>query len=194
MQYWRIIIVALTVSLFGCASSGVPAGDAADSDGRTLAAKPGHARVYLVQGILVDEAGAPYQPPATLPGDLPGGAVPGAIGAALGTAIREATAKPEDSLPGSNVSSDFYINGQLVGRVARGQYLAIDLLPGNYTFSYVHLSLITHKSNDVTVNLSAGSITYLSSDWEPEHASTILEPCKENCSEVIQKGRRMVAK
>ena len=182
-------MVLLTALLFGCASRGVPAGNVADADGQSLAAKPGYARVYLVSGFFLNQDDTADLPPVA------GRPLSSAIGAGVGSAIRLATAAPEEYLPGrGHVPTDFFIDGQTVGRASRGQYLAVDLSPGAYTISCQDSHMFsTTKCNEVKLTLSAGDVKYFSSDWDVHKAESYLDPCVDTCFEIIQNGRRTAA-
>jgi hypothetical protein len=118
--------------LAGCATAKI-ANTAAQADGKQMTAPPGMARVYLVHGLSVDERTSHKLL-------VPGGVSPFALittGAiiAVDHAVTAATRTPDNSKP-LKESGEYRIDEHVLGRLGSGDYMAIDLAPGDYKLRY----------------------------------------------------------
>jgi hypothetical protein len=190
--------------LAACASAG-PASRAADPaaqiDGKTLEAKPGLGRVYLVHGDIVRTLmQATYANGNPSPVYAPsGGGLAGAFAGAFISGIAQEAMKPsEKPATTDNKSTGFYFMGeQKLGIMGPKQFMALDLPPGEYVFSY-QTSPRGGGTIKQTVLVEAGNAYYFWSraDFDAVFAPgplTGIYPCSDDCARRIQDGVRVVA-
>lgn len=200
-RFWLFPIIPVL-----CLLAASPAwSDDSDEDGQTLAAKPGMARVYLIEGFVVDgplsrdsmTAGRPdfYFPQKAPQRDangvmvVPGG--PMAVGAAAGMAIAALLSSPREK-PDSFThvkrylgQARYYLGDRKIGLTREGEYIAVDLAPGHYD--------ITFNDNTVApLSLAEGEVVYLLADLHFD-IGLILEVCHTDCGEYVRKDHRVSA-
>lgn len=183
--------------LTACAEfAGSPlAGPEGDRDGRTMMARPGLARLYLCQGISRLNSAQPipygaitiHTAPDPRPGmtaTIIGGALQG-IAAGL-DAVRERPAEPP-----LGFTAQYYVAGRLVGTMREGQYLALDLPPGEHPISWGAVGKGARTAAPITARLVEGQVAYLRSVLDAK-GEFVLEDCPDACPSVILAGGRVV--
>jgi hypothetical protein len=205
--------LALTASLAGCVHSTSQVASATDEkDGQTFAAKPGMARLYVVQGLerMGDEAGDTSGSAITGPSGSPQ-MVGAALGLAIAALVKANRDKPEappvippDPMDRDNkmkhypiaLPNDIFVNDQKVGTVGHLQYVALDLPPADYVVKVTAATAWQQPYGQRTVTLKAGDVTYLMNTELAYHSSksnerSIVECQPADCQTYVLAGHRV---
>jgi len=196
--------VALAASLAGCVHSTSQVATATDEkDGQTFAAKPGMARLYVVQGL--ERFGDEVTDPGFVP--MNGAAM---LGTAIGALVKSTQDKPAppvippDPMDRDNkmkhvpipLPNDIFVNDQKVGTVGHLQYVALDLPPADYVVKVVAATVWQQPYGQRTVTLKAGDVAYLMNTELAYHSSqnnerSIVECQPEDCQTYVLAGHRV---
>jgi len=178
----------------------------ADEDGKTLAAKPGMARLYLIQGDLVRGPvpigpGADGKPDFYVSGTVWDGSTtvygsgPMAVGvlagALIGSALREPEAPPAEMTRLKPLVSPtlFYLDHKKVAEPKAGEYAAADIAPGQY-----ELKLCFGLRDCVVrpLEVAEGQVVYMVGDADMPNGP-ILEVCHQDCGDRVLQGHQIDA-
>ena len=184
-----------------------------DEDGQTLAAKPGMARLYLIQGFITD---GPVPRDAMTDGkpdfyinDTPvkhaegtgAGVVyvpngPMGVGGLAGAAIVALLKQSPEERPTVFTHKqrylgpmNFYWGDKKIGQTKESQYVAADLAPGQYD---IRLDGLNGGGPVAPLSLAAGDVVYLIADFDLYYRM-MFEVCHKDCGEMIRKQQRVPA-
>lgn len=204
--------LALAASLAGCVHSAGQVATATDEkDGQTFTAKPGMARLYVVQGLerFGDEAGEAGGGVMTGPSGSPQmvGAAAGLAIAALIKSSREPEAPPvipPDPMDRDNkmkhvpipFPNDVFVNDKKVGTVGHLQYAVLDLPAGEYAVRVSAATTWQQPYGQRTVTLKAGDVAYLMNTELAYHSSqknerSIADCQPADCQAYVLAGHRV---
>lgn len=209
-RFWLFPIVAALCLIASAVASAAEADS--DEDGQTLAARPGMARVYLIQGFIADgpfvrdsatdgkpdfyisDAPVKYEGPGvpTAPGARPGS--PTAMGVLGGAAIAALLQSPRER-PATFTHTQrytgnlrYYLGDKKLGETKESQYVAVDLAPGRHD-----IRLDADNGGPIApLSLAAGDVVYLIGDFDLD-VGLMFEVCRKECGDMIKKGHRVPA-
>jgi len=200
--------ILAAATLAGCAGGNL-AGDEADKDGQTFAAKPGMARLYLIHGYLT--TGTVTRPSGeTIPGSAtiyyyetadqlsPGGvALVNTLAGGPLAGIVAGSAAAEDATPVEQPNRKrrlwftykYFLNDKYIGDIGSEQYMALDLAPGTYKIFFEQPA---GTSSVAPVNLNAGETQFFLSNGA-RHMGAYWEKCGDDCAPLVRDGHRVTA-
>jgi hypothetical protein len=184
MAIRRIFGLLAALTLAACATPNPLASPEDDADGKRLTAKPGLSRIYVIHG---DRYSREPQDADIGWAVLSGGLLAGMVMAVSNEVRKDEPPEPPKPIP---MPGTYYLDGQLLGAMEKGHYMAIDVPPGEYEFAFKYG---VNDGPSQRVKIDADGIAYLKSivRWQGGDIKALLSSCDEDCPVRIAAGRRV---